>query len=105
MLQHKWPYGRCTIPETRMLFLSAYQSHVLKLAKDPNMLVLTYDVTYWDRVGWKVMFGNPEFDQRQRDYAKALQRQNVFTPQVNNSATLILMVIANCLLGHHQRPD
>jgi len=69
------------------------------------MLVLTYDLTYWDRLGWKDTFGNSEFDQRQRDYTKALQRQNVFTPQVNNSATLISVVIANCLLGHHQRPD
>ncbi|KAL2043991.1 hypothetical protein N7G274_003511 [Stereocaulon virgatum] len=57
-------------------------SNVLKLAEDPNLLILTYDVTYWDRLGWKDTFGNSAFDRRQWEYAKALQRKKVFTPQV-----------------------
>ena len=57
-------------------------SNVLKLVDDPNMLVLTYDVTYWDKLGWKDTFGKSAFDQRQWEYARALQRRNVFTPQV-----------------------
>lgn len=55
---------------------------VLKLAEVPNLLILTYHVTYWDRLGWKDTFGDSAFDQRQWEYAKALQRKNVFTPQV-----------------------
>lgn len=46
------------------------------------MLILTYNVTYWDRLGWKDTFGDSVFDQRQWEYAKAFQRKNVFTPQV-----------------------
>ena len=57
-------------------------SNVLKLAEDPNLLILTYDVTYWDRLGWKDTFGNSANDRRQWDYARALSRKNVFTPQV-----------------------
>ena len=62
----------------------ASNSHVLKFAEDPNMLILTYHVTYWDRLGWKDTFGDSVFDQRQWEYAKALQRKNVFTPQVRH---------------------
>ena len=57
-------------------------SNVLKLAEDPNLLILTYDVTYWDRLGWKDTFGNSANDKRQWEYARALSRKNVFTPQV-----------------------
>lgn len=57
-------------------------SNVLKLTADPSLLILTYDVTYWDRLGWKDTFGNTAFDQRQWEYARALQRKNVYTPQV-----------------------
>ena len=62
----------------------ATNSNVLELAEDPNMLILTYNVTYWDRLGWKDTFGDSVFDQRQWEYAKALQRKNVFTPQVRH---------------------
>ena len=62
----------------------ATNSHVLKLAEDPNMLILTYHVTYWDRLGWKDTFGDSVFDQRQWECAKALGRKNVFTPQVRH---------------------
>ena len=57
-------------------------SNVLKLVEDPNLLILTYNVTYWDRLGWKDTFGNLANDRRQWEYARALLRQNVFTPQV-----------------------
>ncbi len=59
-----------------------------KLAKDEDKLVLSYGVTYWDYLGWKDTFGEPEFTQRQRDYGKALGVANVYTPQIilNGSA-------------------
>lgn len=59
-----------------------------KLAKDEDKLVLSYGVTYWDYLGWKDTFGDPEFTQRQRDYGKALGVANVYTPQLvlNGSA-------------------
>ena len=60
----------------------AANSNVLKLAEDPNLLILTYDVTYWDRLGWKDTFGDSANDRRQWEYARALSRKNVFTPQV-----------------------
>jgi len=61
---------------------------VAQLAEDDNKLVLTYGVTYWDYLGWKDTFGDPEFTQRQRDYGRALGVANVYTPQIvlNGSA-------------------
>ena len=68
---------------------------VLKLAKDPNLLILTYHVTYWDRLGWKDTSGDFAFDQRQWEYAEALERKNVFTLQVRLMVQNI--VLQNCL--------
>ncbi len=58
------------------------------LTDDPTKLVLTYGVTYWDYLGWKDTFGDPKFTQRQRQYGKALELANVYTPQIilNGSA-------------------
>eukprot|EP00271_Cylindrocystis_brebissonii_P008688 TRINITY_DN23166_c0_g1_i1.p1 TRINITY_DN23166_c0_g1~~TRINITY_DN23166_c0_g1_i1.p1 ORF type:complete len:220 (+),score=12.66 TRINITY_DN23166_c0_g1_i1:381-1040(+) len=55
---------------------------VIAVASDPNILVLTYEVTYWDKLGWTDTFGNPAFTNRQYDYATALKRKGVYTPQV-----------------------
>lgn len=48
---------------------------------NPNLLLLTYDVTYWDQPGWKDTFGNP-WDQRQRTYVTKWGRGGIFTPQI-----------------------
>ena len=58
--------------------------HVLNLVDDPKVLVLTYDVTYWDHLGWRDTFGSSAFDRRQWAYARALQKKNVFTPQARH---------------------
>jgi hypothetical protein len=52
------------------------------LAHRPDVLALTFAVTYWDQLGWKDTFGNPAFTKRQWDYAHAGGRRNVATPQV-----------------------
>jgi hypothetical protein len=50
---------------------------------NPNLLLLTYDVTYWDHSsGWKDTFGQNRWDQRQRTYVKKWGRDGLFTPQV-----------------------
>lgn len=66
------------------------------IASRPDVLALSFAVTYWDRLGWKDIFAQPAFTQRQWDYAKAGGRGNVSTPQmiVNGRGVLI---------GH--RPD
>jgi len=56
--------------------------NIMVLSAHPNLLILTYHVTYWDSLGWKDTFGNSAFDKRQVDYAHGLKKSNVYTPQV-----------------------
>ena len=61
------------------------------LAGRPDVLALSFAVTYWDQLGWKDTFAQPAFTARQWDYARAGQRPNVFTPQmiVNGRGVLV----------------
>jgi hypothetical protein len=57
-------------------------ANVNALAGRPEVLALSYAVTYWDGLGWKDTFASPAFTQRQWDYARYAGRPNVATPQV-----------------------
>ncbi|WP_244493701.1 thioredoxin family protein [Aureimonas sp. AU4] len=56
--------------------------NVMALMKAPDVLPLSFSVTYWDRLGWKDTFGSEAFTLRQRDYEAGLGRDGPFTPQV-----------------------
>jgi len=61
---------------------STANDNVISLTGDSDKLVLTYEVTYWDYLGWPDTFGSKEWDQRQRDYSSAFKNRSVYTPQV-----------------------
>jgi hypothetical protein len=48
----------------------------------PDVLALSFAVTYWDQLGWKDSFATPANTARQWDYAKGLRHDQVWTPQV-----------------------
>lgn len=50
-------------------------------ADHPDVLALSYGVTYWDYLGWKDTFGDPAFTARQRQYDQALD-SGVYTPMM-----------------------
>jgi hypothetical protein len=52
------------------------------VAGQPGVIALSFAVTYWDRLGWKDIFGDKAYTQRQYDYAQALGNANVATPQI-----------------------
>ena len=52
------------------------------VADRSDVIALNFSVTYWDRLGWKDIFGDPAYTQRQYDYAHSLGDDNVYTPQV-----------------------
>jgi hypothetical protein len=57
--------------------------NILALTDRPDLLVLSFGVIYWDRLGWKDTFASRENTQRQYDYTNGgLKRQFVATPQV-----------------------
>ena len=49
---------------------------------NPNLLLLTYNVTLFDHLGWKDTVASNTWDQRQRAYIKKWQRNSLFTPQI-----------------------
>ncbi len=51
------------------------------LADRPGVTVLTFNVDYWDYLGWKDTFAQPEFADRQRSYDKRFGLRDVYTPQ------------------------
>ena len=57
-------------------------ANVSAIATRPDILALSFSVTYWDQLGWKDTFASPAYTARQWDYAHGLHHDNVFTPQV-----------------------
>lgn len=66
-------------------------ANLIKLAQRRDVLALSFSVTYWDRLGWKDVFGKPEFTERQAVYEPALGERGPFTPQmvVNGRASAV----------------
>jgi hypothetical protein len=57
-------------------------ANVIALSDRPDLLTLSFGVTYWDQLGWKDTFASPKYTARQWDYAKAFRRDEVATPEV-----------------------
>ena len=57
-------------------------AYVAKLAKRRDVLALTFSVDYWDYLGWKDTFAQPEFADRQKAYVARLSLREPYTPQV-----------------------
>ncbi|MGX5848271.1 DUF1223 domain-containing protein [Mesorhizobium sp. PL10] len=57
-------------------------ANLIKVKDKPGVLALSFNVTYWDYLGWKDTFGREEFTQRQVRYEPSLGRSGPFTPQV-----------------------
>ena len=57
-------------------------ANVMALSGRPDLLTLSFGVTYWDYLGWKDTFASPLYTARQWDYAHAFHHAEVYTPQV-----------------------
>src|SRR5476651_2422634 len=58
---------------------------IAKLQKESNgkpVYILAFHVDYWNRLGWKDVFSNADYSERQNEYAKYLRLESVYTPQV-----------------------
>lgn len=53
-----------------------------EIAKQDDVIALALHVTYWDYLGWADVFGRPEFDGRQKAYARVMRQRTLFTPQM-----------------------
>jgi hypothetical protein len=57
-------------------------ANLIKLSQRPDVLALSFAVTYWDYLGWKDTFDRPEYTDRQVAYEKPLQQSGPYTPQI-----------------------
>lgn len=83
-------------------------ANLVKLRDRPDVLPLSFAVTYWDRLGWKDTFGKPEFTARQETYESPLGRDGPFTPQmvVNGGRDIVgndLAAVDRILAGERLR--
>jgi hypothetical protein len=53
-----------------------------ELSEIDGVIALSYNVDYWDYLGWRDTLGSPAHSQRQYDYAKARGDMDVYTPQM-----------------------
>ncbi|HWY61511.1 MAG TPA: DUF1223 domain-containing protein [Rhizomicrobium sp.] len=57
-------------------------ANLAAIAGRPDVLALSFGVTYWDQLGWKDTFAQDKFTARQYAYARSLGHDGPFTPQV-----------------------
>ena len=57
-------------------------ANINAIADRPEVLALSFGVTYWDQLGWKDSFATPRNTARQWEYARHAGRAQVATPQV-----------------------
>lgn len=55
---------------------------VQKKYSDKNVLIVSYHVDYWDKLGWKDIFSDASFTQRQEYYSNIFRLNSIYTPQV-----------------------
>jgi hypothetical protein len=59
-----------------------------ELSKRRDVIALSLPITYWDMLGWKDTFATEGNTQRQKAYARALNRSGIYTPQMIVDGTL-----------------
>ena len=57
-------------------------ARVQKEDMDRPVYLLSFHVDYWDRLGWKDVFSSAVYTDRQRQYARWLKVQSIYTPQI-----------------------
>ena len=57
-------------------------ANLAAISDRPDVLALSFGVTYWDYLGWKDSFAKKEYTNRQYNYERALHRATAYTPQM-----------------------
>nr|WP_319250458.1 DUF1223 domain-containing protein [uncultured Celeribacter sp.] len=81
---------------------------ITELSQRSDVLPLSLHVDYWDYIGWRDDFAQPQFTQRQKAYAHAVGKRTIYTPQmVVQGREHVLgtkpMQLADLILRHQAR--
>lgn len=79
------------------------------LAQRDDVIALSMHVDYWDYIGWKDEFADPQHAKRQRAYASEAGRHSVYTPEmiVNGESDIIgakPMAVATAIEAYKAQP-
>ncbi|MGA9253813.1 MAG: DUF1223 domain-containing protein [Roseobacter sp.] len=79
------------------------------LAEREDVIALSMHVDYWDYIGWKDEFADPQHAERQRAYATHAGRRSVYTPEliVNGDTDIVgakPMAVATAIEAHKAQP-
>src|SRR3984893_7025633 len=55
---------------------------VTELSRRKDVIALSLPITYWDMLGWKDTYATDGNTQRQKSYARAMNRSGIYTPQM-----------------------
>jgi len=58
------------------------EANLNAIAGRSDILALSFEVTYWDQLGWKDRYASPAFTARQWEYARVWRNASVYTPQM-----------------------
>lgn len=80
-----------------------------ELAERRDLITLSFHVDYWDYLGWRDPFGDPQNSQRQRAYAMALGSREIYTPQIvvqgaHGMVGSRAQVVKMAIMGHSEKP-
>ncbi|MGI9388800.1 MAG: DUF1223 domain-containing protein [Boseongicola sp.] len=53
-----------------------------EISERSDVIALAFHVDYWDYIGWKDQFADPEHTVRQRGYSRAAGKRSIYTPQM-----------------------
>ena len=75
-----------------------------------DVIALALHVDYWDYIGWKDEFADPDYAKRQRGYAIQAGRRSIYTPQmIINGETDIVGTrpreLSQAIAEHASRPE
>lgn len=81
-----------------------------ELAKRDDVVALALHVDYWDYIGWKDDFADPQHTNRQKAYARAAGSRSIYTPQFviqgkDHVVGYRPMELAKVIQDHHERPE
>jgi hypothetical protein len=89
LAQTKHPGAPATMPTVVELFTSQgcdscppADAFLTKLAHQPGVIALTYDVDYWNYLGWKDTFATAATTARQQAYAERISNGELYTPEM-----------------------
>lgn len=86
-------FGAPVMAETRPVVVELFTSqgcsscppadaNLIQLMDRPDILALSFGVTYWNYLGWDDTFSKQEFTDRQFAYEGPLGRESAYTPQM-----------------------